>query len=225
MALKRVSDLENRKYSDIQQNIEKIYNSSDINKNKLLKSKIEVSEVIDDDESCSLFQSYAYDVHALSGLFNDGVVNRPITLFGNKTFNDNVTINGDFSLSSSSVLEYAPNAYIKTRLFDVSSTDLSINTSNSLFFGSEGTCNVNVNELSISVDDDTSIISNKTITLTGKNVVINFTESFHINMINDGNSQPIFSITNSGNNPSVIFPQNQNNTNPIDGCINKAMWS
>jgi hypothetical protein len=58
MALKRVSDLERRRFEDITNHIEyEMYdnNYSNKNYNKLRFSKIEVSEVIDNDDSCSLF--------------------------------------------------------------------------------------------------------------------------------------------------------------------------
>jgi hypothetical protein len=58
MALRRVSDLERRQFGYITNHIQKeMYDKSESNKNynKLRFSKIEVSEVIDNDDSCSLF--------------------------------------------------------------------------------------------------------------------------------------------------------------------------
>jgi hypothetical protein len=68
MALKRVSDLQPRTSSGIQSLISDMYDSNDrlISNSKLFKSKIEVSESIDNDNS--LFVSYAYDIGALSGI-------------------------------------------------------------------------------------------------------------------------------------------------------------
>jgi hypothetical protein len=116
MAIKRVSDLENRDFNSIKPYIDDMYNNTSKNKNKLPFSKIEVSEVIDNDTTTSLFKSYSYDIDALSGLFNDGILNRDTTFTGNKEFINNVTIKGDVNIQQNANTQ---STKIKTPLFNI----------------------------------------------------------------------------------------------------------
>lgn len=224
MALKRVSDLERRRFEDITNHIEnEMYDNSESNKNynKLRFSKIEVSEVIDDDDSCSLFQSYAYDIHTLSGLFNDGILNRDIAINGNKIFTKNVDVDGNFTTNKNK------NNNIKiemnSELFDINTDNFNINVNNNITMNSPN-YTITGDNLNLSVNN--SNIGIKNLVLSGDNLTLIYRNTFKIQYCDStGKLNDVLVLGNRNNKPTSSFPNNTDASNPINGCINKAMWA
>ena len=220
MALKRVSDLERRRFEDITNHIEdEMYDNSGSNKNynKLRFSKIEVSEVIDNDDSCSLFQSYAYDIHALSGLFNDGILNRDITINGDKNFTKNVRVNGNFTINNNNKIE------MDSVLFDINTDDFNINVNNNITMNSPN-YTITGDNLNLSVNN--SNIGIKNLVLSGDNLTLIYRNTFKIQYCDStGKLNDVLVLGNKNNKPTSSFPNNTDVSNPINGCINKAMWA
>ncbi len=220
MALKRVSDLERRRFEDITNHIEdEMYDNSGSNKNynKLRFSKIEVSEVIDNDDSCSLFQSYAYDIHALSGLFNDGILNRDITINGDKNFTKNVRVNGNFTINNNNKIE------MDSVLFDINTDDFNINVNNNITMNSPN-YTITGDNLNLSVNN--SNIGIKNLVLSGDNLTLIYRNTFKIQYCDStGKLNDVLVLGNRNNKPTSSFPNNTDVSNPINGCINKAMWA
>ena len=220
MALKRVSDLERRRFEDITNHIEnEMYDNSESNKNynKLRFSKIEVSEVIDNDDSCSLFQSYAYDIHTLSGLFNDGILNRDITINGDKIFTENVHVDGNFTTNKNNNIE------MNSVLFDINADDFNINVNNNITMNSPNyiitgdNLNLNVNNSNIGI---------KNLILSGDNLTLIYRNTFKIQYCNSNNElKDVLVLSSNNDKPTSAFPNNTESSNPINGCINKAMWA
>ena len=220
MALKRVSDLERRRFEDITNHIEdEMYDNSGSNKNynKLRFSKIEVSEVIDNDDSCSLFESYAYDIHALSGLFNDGILNRDITINGDKIFTKNVRVNGNFTVNNNNKIE------MDSVLFDINTDDFNINVNNNITMNSPN-YTITGDNLNLSVNN--SNIGIKNLVLSGDNLALIYRNTFKIQYCDStGKLNDVLVLGNKNNKPTSSFPNNTDVSNPINGCINKAMWA
>lgn len=243
MALKRVSDLPNRKKEDITTYINNMYEKTSSNKDKLPFSKIEVSEINNNDTSKSQHTSYAYDILALSSIFTDGILQRDISFNNNKTFNNNVTIKGLFKVSNNDNNLSTEINTEKLYLWSQTTTDirsigqLNLITNNNMQLNSNTNLNISVaNNITttakngnITTTANNGNISlnanNDTITLSGNKIVINFKESFTINRIDaSGGVHTALVISNNNNTTKTNFPQSSVN-NPINGCINKALWS
>lgn len=236
MALKRVSDLAKRTYSDIKEKINDIYGSDNTKSIILPTSKIEVSETQNSD--ASLFRSYSYDLNALSGIFTDQIFHRDVSFEGDKIFNDDVIINGSLSVISDNFSSNT-DVFISKKQVNIQSTnDISlnsknkstnINSGNEINLDSRNNININSTNGHVKVEtpkdislksDNTTITSNRDINLIYKdNLIIIFKDS-------NGDNIPVLTFGHNGNTPTVSFNVDViTQENPVDGVINRALWN
>ena len=240
MALKRVSDLQNRTTDEIQSYIQEMYDENGELKSdsKLFKSKIEVSESIDDDNS--LFQSYAYDIGSLSGIIIDQTLNHDVQFNGNKTFTGDTIFEGSLIVDNDN--NTGNNISIKTNDVEITSyNDFSLVVNNDVSLDVNQNISTTVNSkfsldvektIDIKTNEELNLSSDNIINITGKNLTsksqtqtLIYEDTLKIQFFDGTNYIDVVTFGHDNGKPTVKFGSSITATNPIDGYINHALWS
>lgn len=241
MAIKRVSDLQARTIQDkdLKILISQLFDSNDnlVSNSNLFKSKIEVSESIDDDNT--QFISYAYDLGALSGIIIEQTLNHNIEFNGDKIFNGDTLFKGSVIIDTEKdkTEEFNINVNeINLKSFDnfslnvennveIDNKNFSLNSSESSELVSPE-IKIDTNTLNIKIDKQEVIFNNNEFKHNCPKHTIIYEDIFQIKYRNsNGDEIPVVVFSHDGNgNPTVSFNQTSEN-NPINGYINHALWS
>jgi hypothetical protein len=78
--------------------------------------------------------------------------------------------------------------------------------------------------LNLSVNN--SNIGIKNLILSGDNLTLIYRNTFKIQYCDSNNVlKDVLVLSNKNNEPTTSFPNNTESDNPINGCINKALWA
>jgi hypothetical protein len=112
---------------------------------------------------------------------------------------------------------------LKSKLFDITADEFNIDTNNNITMHSPN-YTITGDNLNLSVDN--SNIGIKNLVLSGDNLTLIYRNTFKIQYCDiTGKLNDVLLLSNNNNKPTSAFPNNTDTSNPINGCINKAMWA
>jgi hypothetical protein len=112
---------------------------------------------------------------------------------------------------------------LNSKLFDITADDFNINTNNNITMYSP---NYTITGTNLNLSVDNSNIGIKNLVLSGDNLTLIYRNTFKIQYCDStGNLNDVLVLSKENNKPTSSFPNNVDSTNPINGCINKAMWA
>jgi hypothetical protein len=112
---------------------------------------------------------------------------------------------------------------LNSKLFDITADDFNINTNNNITMYSP---NYTITGTNLNLSVDNSNIGIKNLVLSGDNLTLIYRNTFKIQYCdNSGKLNDVLLLSNKDGKPTSSFPNNTDASNPITGCINKAMWA
>jgi hypothetical protein len=130
----------------------------------------------------------------------------------------NVDIGGNLSTKKGTT----SSINLESKLFDIDTNYFNISTDN--FTTNSSNYTITGTNLNLIVDE--SNVGIKKLTLSGDDITLTYNNTFKIQYCTpDGVLKPVLVLDNDNNKPTSSFPNNTDTTNPINGCINKAMWA